>query len=105
MNQSIKEKWVAALRSGKYQQGAGYLRRDDKFCCLGVLCDVLGKRWYTEVDGSWSVRRGGVVNSGVLPYPLREELKIEYGAMNGLAKMNDRGKSFKVIANWIEKNL
>lgn len=37
MDSKIKEQWVAALRSGKYKQGTGYLNRDGKFCCLGVL--------------------------------------------------------------------
>lgn len=36
-------KWVEALRSGKYEQGEYQLRtEDDKFCCLGVLCEVRG---------------------------------------------------------------
>ena len=33
-------KWVAALRSGKYQQGVGSLNRNEKYCCLGVLADI-----------------------------------------------------------------
>ena len=41
MNPEVKEKWVAALRSGKYQQGRGVLRTpEDSFCSLGVLCDL-----------------------------------------------------------------
>lgn len=41
MNPEIKQKWVAALRSGNYRQGKGKLRtHDDRFCCLGVLCDI-----------------------------------------------------------------
>lgn len=40
MNRDIKDKWVAALRSGEYEQGKGRLREGDKFCCLGVLCDI-----------------------------------------------------------------
>ena len=49
MNQEVKAKWVAALRGGQYQQGPGYLRRNDKFCCLGVLCDLFAK----EEHGDW----------------------------------------------------
>lgn len=41
MNEKIKKKWVDALRSGKYKQGREQLRDGDKFCCLGVLCEVL----------------------------------------------------------------
>lgn len=42
--------WTTALRSGKYEQGRWKLRdEDNKFCCLGVLADVLtdGKCWET----------------------------------------------------------
>lgn len=41
MKPEIKEKWVAALRSGKYEKGRGRLNYGNKqFCCLGVLCEV-----------------------------------------------------------------
>lgn len=42
------EKWVAALRSGDYDQGTGELTvgREDKkefaYCCLGVACKSVG---------------------------------------------------------------
>ncbi len=54
MDQSIKEKWVEALRSGDYERGEGALRRgyskdSDKYCCLGVLCDIVKE----EVEGGW----------------------------------------------------
>lgn len=53
MNKDVADRWVAALRSGNYQQGRGALasrERDtskgelefgpDKYCCLGVLCEI-----------------------------------------------------------------
>lgn len=36
----IKARWLTALRSDKYTQGKYNLRRQDKFCCLGVLGDL-----------------------------------------------------------------
>lgn len=36
----VKKLWMDALRSGRYSQGREALRRDDQFCCLGVLCDL-----------------------------------------------------------------
>jgi hypothetical protein len=39
-NKENVRKWVDALRSGKYGQTQGFLRRDDRFCCLGVACEV-----------------------------------------------------------------
>lgn len=45
MNKEIAKIWVDALRSGKYEQGKYKLRtEDDKFCCLGVLCDLAEKQ-------------------------------------------------------------
>ena len=43
MNPDIKTQWVAALRSGNYEQGRRYLRWGEGFCCLGVLCDLAAK--------------------------------------------------------------
>ena len=45
MNPEAKAKWVAALRSGEYQQGFAYLQQviesgSSRYCCLGVLCRV-----------------------------------------------------------------
>jgi len=35
------DKWLAALRSGTYPQGFGLMEKNGKFCCLGVLQQVL----------------------------------------------------------------
>lgn len=57
MDATVKRKWVEALRSGRFQQGVGYLRKNDvvydvhdpfgvpptpvsRYCCLGVLCEL-----------------------------------------------------------------
>ena len=44
MNKTIAMKWVKALRSGKYEQGVGFLcqvnRNGKKHCCLGVLTEM-----------------------------------------------------------------
>lgn len=42
MKADLKAKWIDALRSGKYEQGRGALLNDGKYCCLGVLCEVVG---------------------------------------------------------------
>ena len=51
MNTDIKTQWIAALRSGAYQQGRGRLRAGNEFCCLGVLCDLHRK----AVGGAWDI--------------------------------------------------
>ena len=47
MDKMWKKKWVKALRSGKYEQCTGRLHlKGDGYCCLGVLCDIVGAgRW------------------------------------------------------------
>ncbi len=48
MNPEVKKNWLAALRSGEYQQGKDYLHRDGSFCCLGVLTDLYLKEHKLE---------------------------------------------------------
>lgn len=44
--QENRQKWLDALRSGKYRQGTSYLKKYDPikkksyFCCLGVACEL-----------------------------------------------------------------
>lgn len=41
MLNKVAKSWVAALRSKKYKQGTGQLRRGkNKYCCLGVLTEL-----------------------------------------------------------------
>ena len=131
MKKEIKKKWVKALRSGKYKQGRGELREEDRFCCLGVLCDLskLGE-WeeYNRMDHSFHYliegqpyeedADGCLPNAGYLPKPVAEwaGMKTVKGQLknnsrythkigNTLALLNDSGKSFKEIADIIEKDL
>lgn len=47
MNPEVKQKWMTALCSGKYQQTTLRLKKEtmngEEFCCLGVLCDLYNK--------------------------------------------------------------
>lgn len=45
------KKWVAALRSGKYEQGVARLQSDTGFCCLGVACKELIAKPNLDSDG------------------------------------------------------
>lgn len=40
-----RTKWTDALRSGRYKQGDGLLRKGDFYCCLGVKEDLDGCQW------------------------------------------------------------
>lgn len=44
MKPIIKERWIAALRSGVYSQNTlGFLRTEAGYSSLGVLCDIFAK--------------------------------------------------------------
>jgi hypothetical protein len=59
MNAEVKANLVAALRSDKYQQGRGCLRQVDgpysKFCCLGVLSDIVDPHGWADHPNSVGV--------------------------------------------------
>ncbi len=90
MDAKLKADWVAALRSGEYQQNDGCIREGDRLCCIGVGAVVSGRRrdelWCTEEEAS----------ALGLP-PLMRAAIIQ---MN-----DDEKKSFPEIADWIEANI
>jgi hypothetical protein len=101
VNVDVKKKWVAALRSGDYTQGHGCLRRDYKYCCLGVLCDVIDPgRWYGD-SYMYGVERA----SAYLPNKLRENVSLSISHERILSQRNDLAQTFDEIAEYIEKNL
>ena len=63
MNKVIADKWVKALRSGKYKQAVGDLQNEVGYCCLGVLCD-LGKKEGVDVPMTSSSALGDERISG-----------------------------------------
>lgn len=89
--------WLAALRSGEYQQGTEALRKgvdEPHFCCLGVACELAITRF--GVPGSWVPPNEGrdhgllMIADGVgandLPPPAVAEL---FGLQGGHPVAND----------------
>jgi len=101
MDKQIKQKWVKALRSGRYKQAYGCLYNNDKgYCCLGVLAKV--QRVPDEV----------ISGRGFLEYDLAGlAAGLPMKSQRVLSRLNDKkdddglpaGKSFKEIADYIEK--
>lgn len=91
----VKNKWIKALISGKYKQAFGKLKinyeNDSSYCCLGVAREIgLCKR--QPSPGALTE----LVTKTFLPDVIQDKL----------VKFNDsERRSFKWIANWIEKNL
>jgi hypothetical protein len=99
----VKEKWLEALESGKYQQGQNRLRSvGNKFCCLGVLCDVLHPDGWGTASGSWVFDRSYQFD---LPVALADDAGASAKAQHKLMNMNDNGRSFKQIAAYIRRYL
>lgn len=101
MNPELKAKWVEALRSGEYQQGVMYLKRDGCFCCLGVLCEVAGLTLHDSVADQEADDYQPI-------FDLLNDADAKISAK--LWQMNDgtgvsRPHSFVEIADYIEEHL
>ncbi len=121
MNPEVKELWIAALLSKKYEQAPGQLKTQaGGFCCLGVLCDVFINRgeapaelgWgdnfldNRKISGHWAGPTDAVNAWADMPSeywsPDDELVLIE----DRLTSMNDdEGQTFEDIAAWIQENL
>ena len=125
----VKNQWVDALRSGRYEQGVGGLRTQtddgDRYCCLGVLCDILPEVvWEAPSEASGDRRYTAVYvettddpddlperarHAGYLPYDLANALGLSVEntragqTQTNLASLNDTGASFAHIADVMEE--
>jgi hypothetical protein len=115
----IKAKWIAALRSGDYKQCRGQLRtRRNEFCCLGVLCNLHAQE-HPEIAAKqerveYYIGAEALPPVDVMTWAFKDYVsgwgscsaKVEIPQLaTNLAKLNDRGKTFKQIANLIEDYL
>lgn len=89
MDKKLKTKWVKALRSGKVQQYTpaimGYEDGSGAYCCLGVL--------------------GRIVMNQVTCHlrPNFEKAGLTSKQIDRLIEMNDKGRTFKQIAAYVER--
>lgn len=132
MNPEVKAAWVAALRSGEFQQGKHTLvsRLDvgAKYCCLGVLCELAVRAGVATknnrltsndvnygVKGDWeSVQLPQVVQAWAgldsadptVEHNERSISGIAVTRLSTLSGLNDtRGYTFAQIADVIEEHL
>ena len=108
MKPDVKQAWLTALRSGDYQQGQGYLRQGDQYCCLGVLCDLYGKAVGPEWETTFGERAGIQSMHRVdtlLPIQVQKWADLMLPNPLDLAAMNDNGSTFEELANIIERDL
>lgn len=125
MNPEVKKEWVAALRSGKYDQGMGSLKLEvsdtQLYCCLGVLCELAveagvippGER-HEDQPKNYSYYFLG--EDEFLPSEVMTWANLDtnngiykpadnvWGYDQALTDLNDNGKSFNELADIIENN-
>jgi hypothetical protein len=109
--QKVINKWVRALRSGKYKQTESYLQNEKGFCCLGVLCELAVKKGVISPAKKTGDFYTYAKKADILPIKVRKwaGLKQNDGYFKGedgpttLTMLNDhQGKTFKEIADVIE---
>jgi hypothetical protein len=134
MNPEIKRKWVEALRSGRFRQGQGFLKKDDviydpndpldvpptpvqTYCCLGVLCELAAEEGVLPGTGKTSPtdRRYHYgaehdLRWSDLPIAVQEWAGTDRSdpivpGHGRLSTLNDNGSDFEYIANLIESYL
>lgn len=135
MNPELKQEWLQALRSEKFEQGQGALKRtlsENKFsyCCLGVLGEICVQKglaaWHEVRDGSdvtqylVAVDKDGRIigngSGGFLPAALADVVGLNSISgrlpimadveFQALSDLNDLAElNFKQIADLIEKYL
>jgi len=105
MDKRVKSKWLKALRSRKYKQTTGRLRRDgNERCCLGVLADVQKMKWKLDEEDVYRIEFEDWLLDAEMFYGTAAG-GLEFEVAKQLATMNDGGKKFYQIARWIERNL
>lgn len=117
LTQQQKDDWIAALRSGEFEQGARRLfdSANDSYCCLGVLAKINS----CSVKGSTlnEFSHAKIIPVELCSYetstlvPLASMLPgatshfsedNKFIACESLAHLNDRGATFEDIAKLIE---
>lgn len=107
----VKAEWLAALRSGKYPQGYMYLQADNRFCCLGVLCDLQKLPFVEEhyIYKNHSLKSAlplgwfeALTGTGDFPYGIKSIRQSDSYEFLALAALNDANYPFTEIATVID---
>lgn len=118
MDQEVKKVWVERLRSGLPQGRQALNYNDEKFCCLGVLCEIGVERGIlTRVENVDDMQdlvgykensdHSGTAYTHGLPVTWARQLGLsDLGHRKqgpALSTLNDKGIKFAEIADIIEE--
>jgi hypothetical protein len=120
MTPELKARWIEALESGEYAKGEGAMKYGPpdgiKWCCLGVLCDLLDPDAWVASTGERAighkiqlarqfdhiyVHREGAY--GMLPMEYRDVLSVP--VQTKLSLLNDTSDDFAPVVAYIRDNL
>jgi len=111
----LKDRWVKALRSGKYKQATKILCKTDEnetysYCCLGVACKLQGipeseMKYDDALPSDLDYDSKQAIHPFFLQNDLHGELDANDTIIMKLVNFNDQGRSFKWIASYIERYL
>lgn len=113
MDPAIKAEWVADLRSGDIHKTTKTLRRGDRMCAMGVLCNVHAKH-HPEIAAKQTMKSQYMGNSHGIPMAVKNwagldsySPRLNYkGRQRDVINLNDfENLSFKQIADLIEAQL
>lgn len=100
--------WIKALRSGDYKQTKMTLKEYFRngtygYCCLGVLESVCGR----EPEAQFYDEENEMIEEGPEGTYARIGISLQEYAIDTdtLMDMNDKGKPFTEIADYIEGNI
>ena len=109
MDQNIKKQWVEALRSGIYEQGRYWLRHEDEFCCLGVLCDLhaqaTNREWEVYNDVGIYLGCDEILPSEVVKWAGLDNDDPFIHEQKTSSYNDDKGLDFDQMSDLIESNL
>jgi hypothetical protein len=113
MKEDWAKRWVGALISAKYPQTKHCFHNAEGYDPIGVLADISGLGYYSSapIEGADELRPRGFLlhdNSDKAPPTVLGQLEnltgLSFRGLGIIAEMNDRGASFKRIAEFIAKH-
>lgn len=110
ISQEVKTKWIAALRSGAYEQAEAALARETPdgqrcYCAIGVLADLIDpKGWRPDGYADGDSYLTHALASPDRAYLIEDVLPIE--TQEQIADLNDGELAcLASIATWIDLNV
>ena len=112
LNKDNVRKWVAALRSGQYKQGDSclYMRGVERYCCLGVACEISGVVRHAQDPGFYfDPDNISDIACNYLPKAVQAWLGVEeqnpiIGGQYATTLNDQQEKTFLQIADLIEEH-